>query len=176
MWFYLIIFILVHDHPAAIRDTYAPLLQRHLREEEITFISTPATTVLARLLPDAMLLRLQACSVDDTTAQVALHVRSTPVMAPCPLCTTPAQRIHSHYERTLPICPGHSIACAFSCVSASGFMAIAAAAAASSPNGCPPSLPPGRGARCGSLGASWLSAWPWEAQPECTSATSGTSW
>ena len=81
------------------------MLQRHLREEEITFISTPATTVLARLLPDAMLLRLQACSVDDTTAQITLHVRSTQVMAPCPLCTTPAQRIHSHYERTLADLP-----------------------------------------------------------------------
>src|SRR6267378_4004083 len=52
-----------------------------------------------------MLLRLQACSVDDTTAQITLRVRSTQVMAPCPLCTTPAQRIHSHYERTLADLP-----------------------------------------------------------------------
>jgi transposase len=53
------------------------------------------------LLPDATLLRLEACDVDDTTAQITLRVRSTQTRAPCPLCATPAQRIHSDYGRTL---------------------------------------------------------------------------
>jgi transposase len=57
------------------------------------------------LLPDATTLRLEACAVDDTTAQITLRVRSTQATAPCPLCTTPAWRIHSHYERTLADLP-----------------------------------------------------------------------
>jgi transposase len=74
-------------------------------EEEPAFISTSATAVLARLLPDATLLRLEACHVDDTTAQITLWVRSTQATVPCPLCTTPACRVHSHYERTLADLP-----------------------------------------------------------------------
>jgi transposase len=44
------------------------------------------------LLPDATTLRLEACEVDDTTAQITLVVRATQATAPCPLCLTPAQR------------------------------------------------------------------------------------
>ncbi len=80
--------------------------QRHYRcKEETAFISTPATTVLTHLLPDATTLRLEACEVDATTAQLTLRVLSTQAAAPCPLCTTPAQHIHSHYERTLADLP-----------------------------------------------------------------------
>jgi transposase len=43
--------------------------------------------------------------IDDTTTQITLVVRATQPTAPCPLCTTPAQRIHSHYERTLADLP-----------------------------------------------------------------------
>jgi len=57
------------------------------------------------LLPDAATLRLEACHVDDTTAQITLRVRSMQPSVPCPLCTTPAHRIHSHYERTLADLP-----------------------------------------------------------------------
>jgi transposase len=57
------------------------------------------------LLPDATTLRLEACGVDDATAQITLRVRSTQAMVPCPFCTTPARRIHSHYERTLADLP-----------------------------------------------------------------------
>src|SRR5262249_49224785 len=81
-----------------------PQRARH-HEEDIAFVSTPATTVLARLLPDTTMLRLDACYVDDTTAQITLRVRSTQATVPCPLCTTPARRIHSHYERTLADLP-----------------------------------------------------------------------
>jgi len=57
------------------------------------------------LLPDATLLRLEAWHVDDPTAQITLRVRSMQTTAPCPRCTTPAHRIHSHYERTLADLP-----------------------------------------------------------------------
>ena len=57
------------------------------------------------MLPDATTLRLEACAVDDTTAQIILRVRSTQTSAPCPLCATPARRIHSDYGRTLADLP-----------------------------------------------------------------------
>ena len=51
------------------------------------------------------MLRLEACDVDDTTAQITLRVQSTQTNAPCPLCATPARRIHSDYGRTLADLP-----------------------------------------------------------------------
>jgi transposase len=51
------------------------------------------------------MLRLEAWSVDDTTAQITLSVRSTQARVPCPLCAIPARRIHSRYERTLADLP-----------------------------------------------------------------------
>jgi transposase len=74
-------------------------------KKEPAFVSTPATTVLARLLPDATVLRLEACEVDDSTAQIILRVRAMQTSASCPLCATPARRIHSDYERTLADLP-----------------------------------------------------------------------
>jgi transposase len=79
--------------------------RQHQWKEEPAFVSTPATTVLTRLLPDATALRLEACQVDDTTAQITLRVQSTQTRAPCPLCATPARRIHSDYGRTLADLP-----------------------------------------------------------------------
>jgi transposase len=43
--------------------------------------------------------------MDDTTAQITLRVQSTQPRAPCPLCATPARRIHSDYGRTLADLP-----------------------------------------------------------------------
>src|SRR5947208_4784943 len=85
----------------------APALpQRHQRrEEESAFVSTQTQTILARLLPDATTLRLEACAVDDAAAQITLLVRSTQTSVPCPLCAIPARRIHSRYERTLADLP-----------------------------------------------------------------------
>jgi transposase len=51
------------------------------------------------------LLRLEACALDDATRQITFTVRSTQANASCPVCTTPASRIHSHYERTLADLP-----------------------------------------------------------------------
>jgi transposase len=57
------------------------------------------------LLPDATVLRLKACEIDDTTAQITLRVQATQTRAPCPLCATPARRLHSDYGRTLTDLP-----------------------------------------------------------------------
>ena len=57
------------------------------------------------MLPEATALRLEAWDVDDTTAQITLRVQSTQTNAPCPLCATPARRIHSDYGRTLADLP-----------------------------------------------------------------------
>jgi hypothetical protein len=74
-------------------------------EEETAFVSIQTTPILARLLPDATLLRLEACAIDDAIRQIARAVRSTQATGPCPLCTTPARRSHSDYERTLADLP-----------------------------------------------------------------------
>jgi len=57
------------------------------------------------LLPDATTLRLDACHVDPTTAQITLLVQSMQTSVPCPGCATPARRIHSRYTRILADLP-----------------------------------------------------------------------
>ena len=57
------------------------------------------------MLPDATTLRLDACQVDSPAAQITLRVRSTQATASCPLCATPARRLHSDYGRTLADLP-----------------------------------------------------------------------
>src|SRR2546423_7651080 len=74
-------------------------------EEDPAFITLPLPDVLARLFPDATLLHLEACEVDETAAQITLRVQSTQPSVPCPLCATLARRIHSDYERTLADLP-----------------------------------------------------------------------
>src|SRR2546428_2479952 len=74
-------------------------------EEDPAFITLPLPDVLARLLPDATLLHLEACEVDETAAQITLRVQSTQPSVPCPLCATPARRIHSDSGRTLADLP-----------------------------------------------------------------------
>ena len=43
--------------------------------------------------------------MEQATTQITLRVRSTQTRVPCPLCATPAARIHSRYERTLADLP-----------------------------------------------------------------------
>jgi transposase len=74
-------------------------------EEEPAFVSTPAITVLASLLPDTTTLRLEAWDVEQATRQMTLRVRSTQPSVPCPRCAVPASRIHSRYARTLADLP-----------------------------------------------------------------------
>src|SRR5687767_5129705 len=96
----------MRDNPDTVGTRTLRCPQRqHQWKKEPAFVSTPAPTVLARLLPDATVLRLEACEVDDTTAQITLHARAMQTRAPCPLCATPARRIHSDYERTLADLP-----------------------------------------------------------------------
>ena len=61
--------------------------------------------MFAGLFPDATMLRLAACHVDTTAAQITLLVCSMQTRVPCPLCATPARRIHSRYTRTLADLP-----------------------------------------------------------------------
>src|SRR5713226_1635984 len=48
-------------------------------EEDPAFITLSPPAVLARLLPDATLLHMEACEVDDTAAQIILRVQSTQI-------------------------------------------------------------------------------------------------
>ena len=57
------------------------------------------------MLPNATVLHLEVYEIDDTTTQITLRVQSTQTSAPCPLCATPARRIHSDYGRTLAELP-----------------------------------------------------------------------
>jgi transposase len=57
------------------------------------------------LLPDTIQLRLEACLLDDEARQITVVVKSMQTTSPCPLCATPASRIHSRYERTLEDLP-----------------------------------------------------------------------
>ncbi len=50
-------------------------------------------------------MQLDACTLDNAATRITLRVRSTQATARCPLCTTRARRIHSHYERTLADLP-----------------------------------------------------------------------
>ena len=52
------------------------------RKKEFAFVSTPLHPIFARLLPDATVLRLEACEIDDATAQITLRVQSTQTRAP----------------------------------------------------------------------------------------------
>jgi hypothetical protein len=74
-------------------------------EEDPAFITRPPSDVLARLLPDAPLLHIETCEVDETAVQITLRVQSTQISAPWPLCATPARRRHSDYGRTLADLP-----------------------------------------------------------------------
>ena len=136
--------------------TDAPLPQRpHPWKKEFAFVSTPLHPIFARLLPDATVLRLEACEIDDATAQITLRVQSTQTRAPCPLCATPARRIHSDYGRTLADLPWAQYRVSLQLRVRKWFATIAPVRVVSSLNACPPWPPPGRGARCGSLSASW---------------------
>src|SRR5262249_55583772 len=52
------------------------------------------------------MLRLEACAVDDTTAQITLRVQATQTTPPCPLRPPPAGRFHSVCGRPLADLPG----------------------------------------------------------------------
>jgi transposase len=70
-------------------------------EEKSAFVATQTTKVLSCLLPDANALRFEACHIDEAAAQITLWVGPIATVSSCPLCTMPAHRIHSHYQRTL---------------------------------------------------------------------------
>ncbi|MEM8642517.1 MAG: ISL3 family transposase [Cyanobacteria bacterium P01_G01_bin.54] len=57
--------------------------------------------ILACLLMLPTYLRLEDCHIDTLTTEITLTLSSSQATPACPSCQTPAQRIHSHYERTL---------------------------------------------------------------------------
>jgi transposase len=77
----------------------------HRLQEESAFVTTQTPDVLACLLPETAALSLAAYHVDTTATQITLQVRSMQTSVPCPLCATPARRIHSRYTRTLADLP-----------------------------------------------------------------------
>lgn len=61
--------------------------------------------LIQHLLPSQTNLSLQSWHLDTTEQQITLNVSSTQIMAHCPLCHCPTQRVHSRYERTLKDLP-----------------------------------------------------------------------
>lgn len=62
-------------------------------------------TLLTRLLPNALLLHLDAWHMDDTATQLTLRVTSTQALVHCPICRFPTRRVHSRYVRTVADLP-----------------------------------------------------------------------
>ncbi|MGF1600403.1 MAG: ISL3 family transposase [Thermosynechococcaceae cyanobacterium] len=57
--------------------------------------------LLEYFLPCQDVLHLEGWELDTTNAQITMSVSSTQVVAHCPICDSPAHRVHSRYERTL---------------------------------------------------------------------------
>ena len=60
---------------------------------------------LAYFFPKTIPLRLDTWYINDAHAQITLLIASTQAAPRCPGCDVPAQRIHSHYTRTLADLP-----------------------------------------------------------------------
>jgi transposase len=63
------------------------------------------TQLLQCLLPGCQLLRLEHEEIDTEGHHITVNVSSTQTLVQCPVCTHPATRIHSRYERTLADLP-----------------------------------------------------------------------
>jgi len=72
---------------------------------ESTFAHSNSVNLIQHLLPNQTNLHLDHWSFDPENQQVTLMLRSTQVVAHCPVCNCPSQRVHSHYERTLKDLP-----------------------------------------------------------------------
>lgn len=66
--------------------------------------------ILRLLLPSSTDLRLETMTADDQTRCLTLQLTSTQLLPPCPVCQTPATRIHSTYTRTLADLPWADVA------------------------------------------------------------------
>jgi transposase len=65
---------------------------------------------VAHFLPDPSTLALETWHLDTPAATLTLQVTATASQAPCPLCHTPATRVHSWYHRALADVPWGSYA------------------------------------------------------------------
>lgn len=57
--------------------------------------------ILACLLMLPSYIQLEAWEIDALSAEITVMMHSTQAFPLCPLCSTPAQRVHSQYERTI---------------------------------------------------------------------------
>ena len=130
-------------------------------EEDPAFITRPPSDVLARLFPEATLLHLEACEVDETAVQITLRVQSTQRSAPCPRCATPAQRIHSDYGRTLADLPWAQYRVDLQRRVRTWFCRNRSCSRRIFTSACPRWRPPGRAVPCGWPSAASPSAWLW---------------
>jgi hypothetical protein len=76
-----------------------------IHEEEPAFVSTPILALFTRFLPERTTLALEAWHVDDSAAEMTLHVTSIQACGLCPLCHIQTPRVHSRYTRTLADLP-----------------------------------------------------------------------
>ena len=61
--------------------------------------------MLSCLLPDPNLTTFDDISVDENNKRIVCKVTATQSTTSCPLCSQPASRIHSHYQRTMADLP-----------------------------------------------------------------------
>ena len=61
--------------------------------------------LLPHLLPLHASLRVESLTVDAAKKRVLVELQSIASLSPCPLCSTPAHRVHSHYMRTVADLP-----------------------------------------------------------------------
>ena len=57
------------------------------------------------LLPKTSPLHLEACQLDENTAQLIVQVTSTQLLGYCPVCQCSTRRVHSRYERIVADLP-----------------------------------------------------------------------
>jgi hypothetical protein len=152
------------DRPSVSRSPEFPSTHRHDKEVP-AFVATHIDAVISRLLPDATALHLDACMLDNAASLITLRVRSTQATAPCPLCTTPARRLHSHYQRTLADLPWAQYRVRLQLRVRKWFCSKRHCRRRIFIERLPTITAPWARACCGWSSVSLLSAWPWEARP-----------
>src|SRR5581483_5227188 len=68
-----------------------------------------AMDLLPYLLPLGTTLRVHALAINAEAQTVTVELEATAPNCPCPSCQQPAERIHSHYRRTVADLPWASL-------------------------------------------------------------------
>jgi len=104
--------------------------------------------LLPCLLPLGTSLRVNDLAVDADADALTVELEAIAPSCPCPSCQLPAERIHSHYHRTVVDLPWAELVCASPSTSASSSATTPPVCARSSASACPASSRRGRGALC----------------------------